>query len=190
MPRTDSQNAAIRAESRSRILAAALRLFARHGYEQTSVRQIAQEAGIAQGLLYNYFSGKEQLLLAIFEQSIADVLESFAQAEAAGPADQRVERLIRASFAILRRNREFWALSYHVRMQVGVIAGLAERVEAWTSSIRGRLQRYLHEAGVAQPEVEAVILFALIDGIAQHYVLNPERYPLDLIIETIVRKYQ
>jgi hypothetical protein len=56
--------------------------------------------------------------------------------------------------------------------------------------IRRTLKRYLKEAGVAHPDVEAVILFALIDGVSQHYVLDPERYPLARITERIVAAYR
>src|SRR5262245_58923653 len=102
MQRTVQQNQALPEESRATILPHALTLFAHHGYEQTTVRMIAQAAGVAQGLTYNYFDSKEQLLRALFEQSMADVRASFAVAEAAeGPA--QVEELIAGAFAVLRR---------------------------------------------------------------------------------------
>ena len=190
MPRTSAQNERMRLESRARILEHALILFAQHGYQQTSVKMIAQAAGIAQGLLYNYFDSKEQVLVAIFEQSVADILESFAAAEAGGAPSERVERLLRASFGILRRNLAFWQLSYHVRMQVHVITGLREQLHTWTASIVERLERYLREAGWPQPELEAVILFATIDGVAQHYALEPEGYPLDAVLDSLIAHYR
>ncbi|HEU5090734.1 MAG TPA: TetR/AcrR family transcriptional regulator [Roseiflexaceae bacterium] len=180
----------MRAESRARILQHALALFAQHGYEQTTVKMIAQAAGVAQGLLYNYFDSKEQVLVAIFEQSVADVLESFAAAEAGGAPSERIERLLRASFGILRRNLAFWQLSYHVRMQVHVITGLREQLHTWTASIVERLERYLREAGWPQPELEAAILFATIDGVAQHFALEPQRYPLEAVMETLIVRYR
>jgi AcrR family transcriptional regulator len=188
-PRTDEQNETLRAESRARILEHALRLFAEHGYEATSVRMIAQAAGIAQGLLYNYFAGKEQLLHAIFAQSMADVRESFAHAEDSQDSRPQIERLIRASFALVRQHRLFWQLSYSVRMQRAVLAGLGDDLHAWTATIRATLEGYFRAAGAAAPEVEAAILFALIDGVAQHYVLDPENYPLQAVEDALVMKY-
>ncbi len=189
MPRTAKQNEALRAESRSRILAAALRLFAEHGYEQTSVRMIAQAADVAQGLLYNYFAGKEALLRAIFEQSMADVRASFAAAEAAAPGE-RVERLVRASFAIVRENLPFWRLSYGVRAQPAVLAGLGDALPAWLAAIRATVERYVRDAGAPDPRVEGEILFALIDGVAQHYALEPATYPLEALETVIVTRYR
>jgi AcrR family transcriptional regulator len=184
------ENARIREATRARLVEAALGLFARHGYAGTTVRMIAREAGVSTGLLYAYFESKEGLLRAIFEESMADVRASFAEAEAAGPPAERIERLVRASLRIVRSRESFWRLSYGVRMQAAVLEELDERVGAWTEEIRRILLGYLEEAGVEAPEIEAAVLFALIDGVSQHYVLDPEGYPLEAVIERIVARYR
>jgi AcrR family transcriptional regulator len=166
----------------------ALALFAEHGYAGTSVRAIADAAGVSAGLLYAYFGNKQALLHAIFEESIADVRASFALADHA-PPKQRLEQLVRGSFEILRRNMTFWKLSYGVRMQPSVLAGLGPELHEWTASIRRTLQGYLRDAGVARPDIEAAALFALIDGISQHFVLDPERYPLDAVADVVIARY-
>jgi AcrR family transcriptional regulator len=187
-PRTAEQNEQIRTETRGRIVHDALELFAEHGYAGTSVRMIAEAAGVSTGLLYTYFDNKQALLRAIFDESIADVRASFALADQA-PPKQRLEQLVRGSFAILRRNLTFWKLSYGVRMQPAVLAGLGPELHEWTASIRRTLQGYLRDAGVARPDVEAAALFALIDGISQHFVLDPERYPLDAVADAVIARY-
>jgi AcrR family transcriptional regulator len=187
-PRTPEQNEQIRAATRERIVGAALALFAEHGYQDTSVRMIAEAAGVAQGLLYSHFEGKQALLHAIFEESVGDVRESFAVADEAPPAE-RLERLIRGSFEVLQRNLPFWRLSYGVRMQPAVLAGLGSALHEWTTTIRRTLQGYLRDAGVPNPDVEAAVLFALIDGISQHYVLDPQRYPLESVTELVVARF-
>jgi AcrR family transcriptional regulator len=187
-PRTAEQNEQVKAVTRKRIVDAALGLFAEHGYEGTSVRMIADQAGLSIGLLYNYFDGKQALLQALFEESMADVRQSFARADAV-PATERLEQLIRGSFEILRGNLTFWRLSYGVRMQPAVLAGLGRDLHQWTATILRTLEGYLRDAGVAHPDVEATVLFAVIDGVSQHYVLDPERYPLEAVIELVVARY-
>jgi AcrR family transcriptional regulator len=191
-PRTSEQNEKVRAASRARILEHALRLFARHGYERTSVKMIAEAAGISQGLLYNYFEGKDALLRAIFEASMDDVRASFAAAEAEPDPARRIAALVRGGFAIVRENLDFWRLSYGVRMQAAVLEGLGDSLSGWTEAVHATLRRYLREAGVAEADVpvEAALLFAAIDGVSQHYVLNPDRYPLDEVAERLVRRYE
>ncbi|MGD8451907.1 MAG: helix-turn-helix domain-containing protein [Phycisphaerae bacterium] len=56
-------------EIRERIVAAALRLFARHGYQKATIAEIAAEAGIATGNLYRYFRSKEDLLAEVVPDS-------------------------------------------------------------------------------------------------------------------------
>jgi AcrR family transcriptional regulator len=188
-PRTDQQNETIREVSRAKIVETALELFAQHGYEATSVRMIAQAAGVAQGLLYNYFPGKEALLATIVQQSMADVRESFLLAEEGPNPHRQIERLIRAAFATVQRKRTFWKLIYAVRMQGAVVASLGDVLNVVSTEIRTTIERYCRTAGLAQPEIEGAILFALIDGVAQHYVLDPEHYPLDAVTEAVVARY-
>jgi TetR/AcrR family fatty acid metabolism transcriptional regulator len=55
-------------DRRAVILDAALRTFVKRGYPETKVAEIASEAGVAEGTLYNYFASKEDLLLALFDE--------------------------------------------------------------------------------------------------------------------------
>jgi hypothetical protein len=75
-------------------------------------------------------------------------------------------------------------------MQRAVVSDLGEDLHAWTVTIRQTLEGYLHATSADNPLVAAAILFALIDGVCQHYVLDPEGYPLDAVAEAIVAKYR
>ena len=188
--RRDERNEAVRAERRREILDHALALFAERGYAETTIRMIAESIGMSQGLLYRYFASKELLLHAIFEQSMQDVRASFAAADTGADPQERLERLIRSAFTIIRDHRRFWQLGYSVRMQRAVVSDLGEALHAWTVTIRQTLEGYLRTTSADDPVVAATILFALIDGVCQHYVLDPEGYPLDAVAEAIVAKYR
>jgi AcrR family transcriptional regulator len=188
-PRTHEQNQALRDETRARIIKAALTLFSAQGYERTSVKAIAEAAGVAQGLMYSHFASKDELLRAIFQQSIQDVYESFAIAGAGAAGPPTVEAIIRAAFVVVRQRLEFWRLSYGVRMQQTVLAALGDDLATWVETIRATLEGSLRAAGVAAPEVEARLLFAAIDGVSQHYVIDPDNYPLDAVVAALVARY-
>src|ERR671912_211978 len=63
--------------TRERILGAALRLFADRGYEATTMRDVAREAGASLGLAYRYFASKEEFALALY-MGLAEESEEWA----------------------------------------------------------------------------------------------------------------
>jgi AcrR family transcriptional regulator len=78
-------------DKRRLILHAAVRVFARDGYHTSRVGDIAEEAGIAHGLLYHYFSSKEEVLATVFRENWAELLEAFHRVEASGePAEEQL----------------------------------------------------------------------------------------------------
>jgi len=60
-------------ETRARILTAAIELFRRKGFEQTTMREIAAEAGVATGAAYYYFDSKDAIVLAFYDQAQQDM---------------------------------------------------------------------------------------------------------------------
>jgi AcrR family transcriptional regulator len=85
----------------------AARVFARQGYDQTSVPQLADELGLAAGSLYHYFGSKEQLLIAICDQLMDPLLDE-ARAITAGDdgASTQLQALVHlwVAHVIERRN--------------------------------------------------------------------------------------
>src|SRR5918996_342747 len=70
--------------TRERLLDAAARVFARRGYGQASVEEIAAEAGFTTGAVYSNFSGKEELFLALADKKIEDRVAEIRALGAAG----------------------------------------------------------------------------------------------------------
>lgn len=189
-PRSKEKFEEIREESREKILRAAMQVFARDGYNGATIRAIVAEAQISQGLLYNYFSGKEELLKAVYLRGMKDVGASFEEAEKfKGDATEKLEIFIRISFRHVQENREFWQLSYNLRMQRAVLSVMLNEFDSSIEIILQRIGELLKNVGVKSPRTEAALLFALIDGVSQHYVLNPKDYPIEEVTNKIVEKY-
>src|SRR5437016_3387823 len=95
---------------RAQILAAASRVFAGQGFHRTTVREVAREAGIADGTIYLYFASKQELLLALLGQ-LSRVGERRADfAELAGiDAPASMDAYLRRRFAELREWRQLFA---------------------------------------------------------------------------------
>jgi hypothetical protein len=95
-------------------------------------------------------------------------------------------RLVRAAFAVVREHLAFWQLVYGVRQQPDVVAALGPALHHWTEGVRATLEQHLRDAGRPDPAIAARLLFAAIDGVAQHFALDPEGYPLDAVAEQLV----
>lgn len=173
-------------EMRDHLLGAALRTFARWGYEASSIRRIADEAQVAPALLYHYFPGKEALLQALFEQNRALVGAPFARVAALADPRHQLALLLRVSADAVRGNPDFWRVSHSVRYQPDVLAHLGDGVGAWNDALRAAFDGLLTAIGRPAPAVEAALLFAALDGVFQHYLLDPERYPLDAVVGALI----
>ena len=89
-----SQQKGFSSSSRARLLAAAKRLFAAQGYEQSATSAIAREAGTSESQLMRYFGGKAGLLEALFEDAWEHLNARVGKAVAA--KSRRVDALIAA----------------------------------------------------------------------------------------------
>ncbi|HEY5945827.1 MAG TPA: TetR/AcrR family transcriptional regulator [Kofleriaceae bacterium] len=69
-------------DKRERILTAAERIFARHGFFAAKVSDVAKEAGVADGTIYLYFKSKDDLLISLFERRMQQVNDTLREAVA------------------------------------------------------------------------------------------------------------
>ena len=90
-------------DTRAKILQAAFTLLSRQGYENTSIKEIAEEAGVAQGLVHYYFKSKQQLVLAVLDE-VCRVME-LGSAEGTEGAQAAYEK-----FKTLLKNKATHAL--------------------------------------------------------------------------------
>src|SRR3981081_2533981 len=81
-------------DKRERILAAAERIFARHGFFAARVSEIAKEAGVADGTIYLYFKSKDDLLISWFEHRMKHVNDVLRAAIADHPPRAQLRALI------------------------------------------------------------------------------------------------
>jgi len=88
-----------RARSEERILAAAMELFARQGYQQTSMKDLAEKADMSVGKLYSCFPGKENIYRHILEKYLAEMHRRGD--EACEPSDPPLEQLRRRLIAVI-----------------------------------------------------------------------------------------
>jgi len=95
-------------QTRAAILKAAMKLFSRQGYEQTSIDQLAQAAGIGKGTIYSYFHTKSEIFLAFCEEQLEFVYQELtARSNPKMPLRKQLLTLFMGEFRFVSRNREF-----------------------------------------------------------------------------------
>ena len=116
-------------EKRRLILDAAVRVFARDGYHTSRVGDIAEEAGVAHGLLYHYFPSKEEVLATLFRENWGELLGRFARVEQSDePADEQLRGIAKILLRTWRNDPDLVrvmvrevARSSHLQAQVDEI---------------------------------------------------------------------
>ena len=188
-PRTEIQYDAIRQEKINLIMNTALELFAQHGYEATSISQIAKKADISKGLLYNYFESKEDLLETILNKGIDEMMNTLDPNKDGVLEVAELEYFISESFRILESNRVFWRLYLSVSLQPEVFKLIEKRIEEIYQPVMNMLVNYFNNAGFSNPLTEAILFGAMLDGITMDYVMKPDLFPLEHIKKELINRY-
>jgi TetR/AcrR family transcriptional regulator, fatty acid metabolism regulator protein len=163
-------------EKRRLILDGAVRVFARKGYHTCRVGDVAEEAGVAYGLVYHYFSSKEEVLETIFRETWCELLEAVREVEESGePAREQLRQVAAILLRAWRRDpalvrvlvREV-ARSPELQRQVGEIGQAFAAIE--------RIVRHGQEQGELRRDIDARlaswIFYGAIEEILTGWVLG------------------
>jgi TetR/AcrR family fatty acid metabolism transcriptional regulator len=149
-----------------RILKAAAKLFAQQGFRQSTVAQVAKEAGVADGTIYLYFKSKEDLLVHHFSTKTHQVFERFRQAvDRAENSIEKLRNLIRVHLAEFQNDPDM-AIIYQVETRR--INRLAEE------QIRAMAKMYMDIIAeiVEQGQQEGTIRRDLYLGLVKRFILG------------------
>jgi AcrR family transcriptional regulator len=158
-----------RAKTRRRLIEAATEVVAEHGFHAATVDRIAERAELSVGALYSNFSGKDELLFAVFDGHLAWFAERLQTiAGSAEPATALVEWIetLAARPDQFHVFIEFWA--YAVR-KPEVRDQFASRMDQMRGDVAAAIERRASAAGVELPlraELIALLALALGRGLA------------------------
>lgn len=171
-------------DKREAILRAATGVFARAGYFNSKVADIAREAGVADGTVYLYFKSKEEILHSIFDRSVEEAL---------GAARHRVQRLsdpreklrqiAHMHLERLGADRDL-AVVFQVELRGSTkfmeefsAAGFAEYLALIRSTFEEGQRAGMFRADL-NARVVAKVLFGALDEMATNWILSKRRYKL------------
>ena len=187
-PRTTEQNEKLRAVSKKRILNAAFKLMATNGYESTSISQIAKEAGVSKGLMYNYFDSKEELLKGLIDDAMSQADDVMGGIVTDNPT-QTLENLFHWFFDELKNNLEVWRLITELTLKIDKFPFLQEAAVNKINEYIKFVSYLLEQIGIPNPKEEAQLIAALFDGIGVQAIAIKDLYPIEQMEKYLIEKY-
>ena len=161
-------------DTRERILQAAFTVLSRQGYENTSIKDIAEEAGVAQGLIHYHFKSKQLLVLSVLEFVCQKVELRAVEGEAGA------RRAFEHTKASLKDDREANSL-YVQLMGVGlhdalVGAGIKDFIRQERGHIEDLARQVLAERGQSAAPARGIagVVWAAVLGIMIQSLIDPE----------------
>jgi len=181
-----------RRDKHAAILNAATRVFARHGFFNAQVADVAREAGVAAGTVYLYFRSKDDLLASLFERTMREAIDQ-GHAALSGVTDpvERLTAIARLHLDRLGRDRDL-AVVFQVELRQST-----KHMEQFSSTLLreylGILRAVIAEgqaAGVFRADIKATtaakVLFGALDEMATNWMLSRRRYALAADADAVI----
>jgi TetR/AcrR family fatty acid metabolism transcriptional regulator len=177
---------------RELILRAATRVFARNGYFNSKVADIARAADVADGTVYLYFKSKEEILHSIFDQNMAEAIASGRKLiKALADPREKLRRIARLHLERLGADRDL-AVVFQVELR-GSTKFMEEFSAAGFAEYLDLLRKILEEgqrSGVFRKDlngkVVSKILFGALDEMATNWILSHRDYRLEPMADVVM----
>lgn len=141
------------AETRAKILEAALDLFRERGFPQSTMREIATRSGVATGLAYYYFDSKDAIVLEFYQRALADLGPLLEPAHQHKKLEDRLQAILEAKFQYFAPNRRFLgALMSDAADPASPLSPFSEPSRPIREFDLAQFQRALDETGVSIPK--------------------------------------
>jgi TetR/AcrR family transcriptional regulator, fatty acid metabolism regulator protein len=179
-------------DKRDAILKAATRIFARNGYFQSQVADVARDAGVAAGTVYLYFRSKDDLLVSLFERTMREAIaEGRAALDTVPDPEEKLRRIARLHLERLGRDRDL-AVVFQVELRQST-----KFMEQFSSTYLRDYLGLIREtiaAGQAtgafradfNPTLAAKMFFGALDEMATNWILSKRRYSLIAEADAVV----
>ncbi|GAB2677205.1 TetR/AcrR family transcriptional regulator [Paenibacillus thermoaerophilus] len=185
------------ADTRTRILEAAARVFAEQGYAGATLDHVAAEAGLTKGAVYWHFSGKSDLFLALCERTLNAQLRTLPgrTREAVGSPDpaQALTRLLAEAMACCEPGSSQPLLFFEFVVSSREPAVKEKLRKAYGNILDGTeaFLKPLRDGGMldrnADPQALSILFQALINGLTLAWIIDPDRVRFDRLLPQLSR---
>jgi AcrR family transcriptional regulator len=171
------------------LVEATARILVREGFDKASTNRIAEVAGVSVGSLYQYFPGKEALVVAVIERHQQEIMQT-VRGELAEVLAQPVEQAMRKLVAIAVRAHRVNPRLHHVLAEQIPRVGKLEKLETFNREnytlFRTYLESHRDELRVDDLELASFICVTSIEALTHNAVLHYSRMLSDEKMETLI----
>jgi len=176
------------ASRRHEIFYKVVNVFVKKGFHETSMREIAEQAGIGKSTLYDYFPTKDDILLFFFEDQIRELTEAAQKIALQNlPADERLRQVMKVHLEFLQANKSlFMKLSLEAqRLKLESQKQIQQGRHAYQDLIRGLIKEGAREGAFREvdPLLAARMLINTLAPVV--YTSRPTGTPQEMMEETM-----
>lgn len=169
-------------QTRQKVIEAALKLFSRNGYSQTTLAMIADEAGYSRGPIYWHFKNKDELYDAVLAYSQLPLQQLVEQASTQSDPLQAISDFVDEWFRLLledRRHRQSFEILLNKTELTEPMARTIRRERQLTKTIIHTLGQRLQEIHPDNDAEEAGLLcYTFLMGVTQSWLFSPKLFSL------------
>lgn len=170
---------------KEKILEAALALFAENGYADTSTKEIANQAGVSEALIFKHFGNKDSLLAHLVKSGYRRVLQHHRGMMTYKNAKDFLRNMIFLPSKLVAEEPLFWKL----QERLSHIPFSRQQHEQFMKPVHPIIIRAFKELGYEDPEIEAEFLLLVIDMLWKKEASGEIDNSLDLAL-LLEKKYQ
>ncbi len=173
-------------QTRTRILKAALKLFARQGYDGTTTRDLAEKAGVAEGTLFRHFTNKKAILIEVATQGWIEILTDLLTELSEMGSYKAVAQVMRRRMMNLHQNADLFKVCF---MEAQFHPDLRDRIEEEVvEKMMGVAEAFFETAmdqGIYRrmsPKMVARVFLGMftIAGFSQDTIMTPNSSPTEM----------
>lgn len=190
-PRTSEQFEQMRSESKSKIMAAALELFTKQGFDTTPISMISKRAGVSTGLMYNYFASKDQLLEEMIREAIDLSKKGLAEINEIDDPFVQIEKFVNKTIYGMRKKQTIFISGLILLIQVkpNPSPEMVLLLKEYNLNAHKTLENIFENMELENPDLEARLLTAMLSGFRLQYFLYKNDFPFDEMYELVMERY-
>jgi TetR/AcrR family fatty acid metabolism transcriptional regulator len=166
---------------RKKILQAAIKVFARNGFYQSKISEIAKNAEVADGTIYLYFHNKDDILISLFEEEMTAIIDEMrSQLLKENDPGKKIEQFAKIHMGLLKRNKELAeVIQVEIRQSSKFMKEYDNRKFSEYLDLISEIILEGQEKGIFRREVNPGIFkrafFGALDELSRLWVLAPQK---------------